>query len=387
MPYFDNNATTSPTTTALDAWLKASRENWQNPSSPYRSAGRVKNHLEACRKKLAGYLDCPASSIVFNSGATEGNNAVFSSFARICPPTARVVISSIEHPSVFETARGIFGDRVEFLPVDELGVLDADKLGEFLDSREVGLVSVMAANNETGVIQPWRKLLDACRRRGIPYHCDATQWMGKMPFDGLSNCDFVTGSAHKFGGPKGVGFMKVSGSHPDFRSLFGGGQESRYRGGTENYPSISGMVCALESAVENLQEVSSDQEARRSNFERELKQQVPGAKIVGEGVPRLWNTVSVIMPKFENTRWVTLLDKRGFIVSTGSACATGKAGPSHVLAAMGFKPDQIQRAVRISGGWHTSVEAWSSLAEAFGEVWGELNSPQRGAGNTIVVSV
>jgi len=224
---------------------------------------------------------------------------------------------------------------------------------------------VMAANNETGVLQPWRPVATLCRQWQIPFLCDAAQWLGKMPARGLGECDFVSGAAHKFGGPKGVGFLKCPTSGPLQPLLLGGKQEEGRRAGTENVPSVLAMMAALQVREQSL--AAGEERPRiawREGVEGSLTAQLPGCVIVGAGADRLWNTVSVLVPKADGQqRWVVKLDKFGYAVSTGSACASGREEPSHVLAAMGYAPDEAGRVLRFSSGWETTEEDWTSLLQ------------------------
>jgi cysteine desulfurase len=233
----------------------------------------------------------------------------------------------------------------------------------------------MTANNETGVIQPWRELRAICQQYKVPFFTDAVQFIGKMPLKGLGECDYVSGAAHKFGGPRGVGFLKIPHRSAITPLLHGGKQEGGRRAGTENVAIIAAMMAAL--AVREKQIALSQHILRgvwRDNFERELLRTLPGTTIVGANVPRLWNTVSALMPDGDRKlQWVTRLDKAGFAVSTGSACTTGKEEPSHVLAAMGIKADKAVRVVRFSAGWETTEADWDSLVKAVAKVHAEMH--------------
>ena len=387
MHYFDYNATTPLSQAAEEAWQKASRENWHNPSSPYRAAARARNLLEDCRERIAAILCCRPECIVFNSGATEGNNAVIGYFAAKAKPRAEILISPVEHPCVMESARASFAGHVKFLDVKSAGVVDVSKLQDMLNNRPVALVCIMAANNETGVLQPWVEAQEICLRQGVPFLCDATQWIGKLPMQSLGKCDFLTGSAHKFGGPKGTGFIKIPDTHTDFIAMHGGSQEAGHRSGTENYPSIASMVTSLEEAAGKIETAQSVQNSRRDNFEKELANALPDVRLIGGEAPRLWNTSSILLPEGKNTRWVLQLDKLGFAVSTGSACATGKDSPSHVLDAMGLSAEEINRVVRVSAGWDTSENAWQALLNGFQKVWQNLRASSDQGGATRVISI
>lgn len=351
--YFDHNATTPLCRAAREAWLRASDECWQNPSSLYRSAGRTAIFLNDVREELAEMFDCDAGRVVFTSGATEANHALFAWLAE--KRAGRVAISAVEHPSVREPAMRFFGDGCVELPVDGNGVVMMP------EDKDVALVSVMAACNETGTIQPWEDVAEWCRSHGVMFHTDATQWIGKVPPGGLAKCDFVTGSAHKFGGPKGVGFLIVDSEESAFRAQSGGRQEFGMRAGTENYPAVAAMMAALREV-----DGKSGDGSFRDDFEKGIVARIKGTRVIGRDGERLWNTSMLIMPEHEHVKWLTRLDRKGFQISTGSACSTGNDGPSHVLQAIGgFDFTEMKRALRISSGWETTGEEWSALLEAF----------------------
>jgi len=364
MPYFDHNATTPLAPVAREAWLQASDEAWQNPASPYRDAARVKIRLDDARARLAEFVGCGPELLVFTSGATEGANAVLAHWARTLPAGSRVAINPTEHPCMLEPAKHFFGERLVWLPVTRDGLVEGAAVKAALEKQPLAGVIVMAANNETGVLQPWAEIAQLCAEAGVECFCDAAQWLGKLPASGLGAVGWVTGSAHKFGGPKGVGFLKRPVGAESFRGQLGGEQQRGHRGGTEDLPGAAALVAALTEVEQNKVWQESERLRWRGQFEQAIRAALPGAVVVGEGAERLWNTVSLRMPHTENLRWVTRLDKLGFQVSTGSACATGKAGPSPVLAAMGLAPDEARRVIRISSGWETTEADWNALAVA-----------------------
>lgn len=371
--YFDYNATTPLRTEAKEVLLKALDNHWLNPSSPYRAAASVHAHLQAAREKIADLFEVHPERVVFNSGATEGNNAVFANWRMALPKDARVAISPTEHPSVLEAAEHYFGDRVEWLRLDSNGAVDPGLLNDLLNNHpQVRAVSIMAANNETGILNEWSEIAEICTKKGIQYHCDASQWIGKLPLNNLNRCDYVTGCGHKFGGPRGVGFIILPKEKTAFHSLFGGAQEFGNRAGTEDVASIIAMVTALEASV---MQTCED----RDVFITELSHRLPAIELVGASANRLWNTVMLILPDFENTRWIRALEKRGFLVSSGSACATGKEGPSPVLAAIGISADKMRRALRISSGWSTSRDDWQALAHAIEESYTAMLDESKGS--------
>lgn len=331
----------------------------------YASAAGAKELLEDCRQRLTDILTCDPEDLVFLSGATEANNAVLAHFAA---KRGKVAVSAIEHPSVREPAAG-----AALIPVLVTGHACLDSLHILLTGSDPPpMVSLMAANNETGVIQPWQEALEMCRRKGIPFHCDAAQWLGKLPAAGLGECDFLTGSAHKFGGPKGVGFLKIRGP---FRWLKGGPQEERRRAGTENLPGIAAMVAALEAREAALAAQLPGPEFRNA-FETLVQRSIPGTHIVAVTSPRLWNTSLLVLPSHANVKWLARLSRMGFEVSTGSACSSG-GGASEVLAAMGLPEDALRRVIRVSALPEHSEEDWLALAAAMAEVHASLRDTDK----------
>ncbi len=379
MLYFDHNATHPLSATAKRAWLDAVENFPANPSSPHRLGQRAEAALGNARARLAGMLGCGADEIVFTSGATESANAVLAQFDDVW-------MSAIEHPCVMEPAKGCkFSDELASAGV---GMAREEKSARLLPSAATGvvappcfdegmpkLVAVMAANNETGVLQPWRDALAVCRAHDVKFFCDAAQWIGRMPATGLGACDFVSGCAHKFGGPQGVGFLKCPANFPPL--LHGGPQEEGRRAGTENVAGVLAMVAALEEREAAIRDGAlRERLAWRTHFENELTASVPETRVLGAGVERLWNTVSVILPETPDCRrrWVVVMDRLGFAVSTGSACASGKEKPSHVLTAMGVRPEDAARALRFSAGWGTTHEDWRALLDGVQTAAREMGS-------------
>ncbi|MFM1556840.1 MAG: cysteine desulfurase family protein, partial [Limisphaerales bacterium] len=377
MIYFDHNATSPLSDAAREAWVDASDRLVGNPSSPHRLGARTEKALADAREQLAGFLGCGALDIVWTSGATESSNMVMYHYAETLAPDAEVWVSAIEHPCVLEAARSHFGECLKTLPVTLSGVLDLDALRERLAERRPGLIAVMAANNETGVLQPWREVREVCAEHDVPFFCDAAQWIGKLPSVGLGECDFVSGCAHKFGGPTGVGFLKCPAQGGVRSQMVGGPQEEGRRAGTENVAGVLSMIAALaEREAALVSDTIIEREAWRNAFAANLAD----ATILGKGEGRLWNTVSALLPGDCRARWVVKLDKAGFAVSTGSACASGKEAPSHVLTAMGLAADETDRVVRFSSGWETTADDWQALAKGVAEVAADFSrGPQPSA--------
>lgn len=374
MIYFDYNATAPVMREAREAWLEVTDKIGGNPSSLHHAGARAAVLLADAREKLAAHLGCNPVDLIWTSGATEANNTVMHHFAQKLGPTGTVWISAVEHSCVFDSAQHYFGGRARLIPVTAEGVIDFDWFTSELADARPGLVAVMAANNETGVIQPWREARVICQQWGVPFFTDAVQFIGKMPLTGLGECDFVSGAAHKYGGPRGVGFLKVPRRSRIAPLLFGGKQEGSRRAGTENVPLIAAMMAALD--VREKQIARGEHLLRkvwRDNFEAALLRAMPETVILGRNQPRLWNTVLALMPEGERKlQWLVRLDKEGFAVSTGSACTSGKEEPSHVLSAMGLKTAQAVRAVRYSGGWETTEADWAALLNAVVKVHGEM---------------
>ncbi|GAA5132962.1 cysteine desulfurase family protein [Prosthecobacter algae] len=376
--YFDYNATTPLSPAARAAWLRASDQHWHNASSLYREAGLTSQALEAAREQFADLLGVEPERVVFTSGATESNNTLFAGLSKCLPADGVVAISAIEHPSVREAARAWLGrGRVIEIPVDDQGVVQPEVLQGILQQHSPALVSLMAANNESGVLQPWEELLEICRESGARFHSDAAQWIGKQPAGQIGTCDYLTGSAHKFGGPKGIGFLILADAEESFPLLHGGPQENSRRAGTENYPAIAAMVAALETATENIKAAQQAQSQHRGSFEAEMKAAFPGLRVISEKASRLSNTSLLVMPRHDNLKWLTRLTRRGFAISTGSACSSGKEGSSVVVQALGASWEELKRVVRVSSGPDTSAEDWQALTAAFSEVGAELDAGGR----------
>ncbi|HBU59373.1 MAG TPA: cysteine desulfurase [Verrucomicrobiales bacterium] len=369
MLYFDHNATTPLCASAKDAWVDAIDRYVGNPSSPHRIGARAERAMADARDKLAGFLGCSPLDIVWTSGATESNNLVLHHCAQALDGDKEVWITAIEHPCVIEATRTHFPNRYKTLPVNSTGVLDLVVLRQKLTKEKPGLIAVMAANNETGVLQPWTEVQQLCSEYQIPFFCDAAQWVGKLPAKGLGACDFVSGCAHKFGGPQGVGFLKCPSRGAVYSQIVGGTQEEGRRAGTENVAGVLSMMAALEKRENQLASgIIQEKEAWRNAFVMSLI----GAEVLGKGQGRLWNTVTALLPGDCQARWVVKLDKAGFAVSTGSACSSGKETPSHVLTAMGVAKEDTDRVVRFSSGWETSAEDWQALVKGVNQVAGEL---------------
>lgn len=347
---------------ALEAFIETADRHWHNPSSPYRAAADAHRCLERCRKEAADLLGIDPSSLIFTGNATRATNLLLGWVARN-HPGATIVTSAIEHPSVLEPARHLFARHCK-LPPEANGRIEPGAIRQALESEQPVLLSLMAANNETGALQPWEEAAETASALGVPIHIDAAQWVGKQPLQALSKATFVTASAHKFGGPKGAGFMILDTTRTLPNLAPGGQQENGIMSGTENLPAIAATTAALIDAEQNRQERTSLWIEGRSRMLQRLRNRLPDAfQTVVQGDNCLANTTSLIAPHANATRWILKLDKLGYQISSGSACSTGSENPSHVLQAMGVSTEDARRALRISA-WDTTVDDFENLADA-----------------------
>jgi cysteine desulfurase len=368
--YLDWNATTPLRPEAREA-MAAAWELCGNPSSVHAEGRRARKMVEEARATLAGAVGALPRNVIFTSGGTEANALALTPGLRRGSglPVERLLVSAIEHASVLSGGR-FPADAIGTIGVTGEGLLDLDRLRATLDGAPPALVSVMLANNETGAVQPVAQVAEIVHAAGGLLHVDAIQAFGKMRFDiNAVNADLVTLSAHKIGGPKGIGAVilaeGVTGLEPLLR---GGGQELGRRAGTENVTGIAGFGAAAKAAMGALSGDAVRLEALRARLERGLRQ-APGVIVFSETVPRLPNTTLFTVPGLKAETAVIGFDLEGIAVSSGSACSSGKVQPSHVLEAMGFGPKLAQGAVRLSLGWSTSeadvdrcLEAWRKLA-------------------------
>jgi cysteine desulfurase len=354
--YLDHNATAPTRPEAVAAMVEALRDP-ANASSVHGFGREARRRLEAARRRLAEQVNADPAGIVFTSGGTEANNLALHG---VGGPT---LVSAIEHASVLDPV-----PQAERVPVGEDGVVDLPSLERKLMAGRPRLVSVMLANNETGVVQPVSEVAELAHRHGALLHVDAAQALGRMPVDMCTTAaDLMTLSAHKMGGPPGVGALAI---RPDITLLprqFGGAQEGRRRGGTENLPAILGWVAALDAH-------QPDEPVRmrslRDALERAVRVHHPSVTILGRDSFRLPNTTCLLAPGLDSSTQLMVLDLAGVAVSSGSACSSGKVGPSHVLKAMGLGDTMARCAIRISLGWNSTeddvdsfVAAWCSLVD------------------------
>lgn len=368
--YLDHNATTPLRPQARQAMM-AALDMGGNPSSIHSEGRAARALVEKARKSIADALGVIAPMVVFTGVGTEANN-----FAIKGAQVDRIIISDVEHSCVLEAARAT-GKPVEIIPVDNNGVIALEILAATLASSHEdtfapsgkALVSVMLANNETGVIQPVAQAAEMTNRNGGVFHTDAVQALGKIPVNfGLLGVDMMTLSAHKVGGPQGVGALIMRDGVTLDKYIHGGGQELGRRGGTENVAAIAGFAAAVTEAVNENTKKESNTRHLRDLFESKLQEVSPDIVIFGQGVERLPNTSYIALKGMKAQTTLINLDLEGIAVSTGSACSSGKVTGSRVLASMGVNDELRECALRVSFGW-TSTER---DVEKFIEIWQQL---------------
>ena len=362
--YLDNNATTAIDPAVLESMRPFLEEFFANPSSGYEFAGQVREAIEEARQQVADLLGCEADEIVFTSGGTESNNTAFHSALRAVPDRRHVVTTAVEHSAVLRPAKDLEnrGYAVTFLDVDKSGQLNLNQLVDAV-RPDTALVSVMWANNETGVIFPIEEIAAIAREKKVSFHTDAVQAAGKIEIKlGDIPLQFLSISGHKLHGPKGVGALYVN-RRARFRPLLlGGSHENNRRAGTENAASIIGLGKAAEIARAKMREEQVRVCRMRDRFEQCLLERISGARVNGVGADRLPNTSSIMFDGIESDAALLMLDQKNVCCSAGSACRTGSLKPSHVLSAMGLIGDEARGSLRFSfGRFNTEAEVDRAL--------------------------
>jgi cysteine desulfurase len=358
--YFDYNATTPLDPRVREAMLPFLDEVWGNPSSIHHVGRKARALLDDARDRAANVLGCKPGEVIFTSGGTESVNlALFGAARRLKSKGRHLITSSIEHPAVLHSCQYLSrneGFEVTVLPVNPEGFVSPDSLKETLRPDTI-LVSIMAANNEIGTIQPVAELGALCRERGVLFHTDAVQWFGKEPFDGIHqfNADLVSICGHKFHGPKGAGALFCrSPLHPE-PLLFGGSHENERRAGTENLAAIMGFVLALELFVRQPVFSKPDLTPLSGRLIAAIDR-IPGARFVGSRHQRLTNTVSLVVEGADSIALLAGLDLEGICASSGSACSAGSLEPSHVISALGLNDSLAGSLIRFSLGRKSSLD-------------------------------
>lgn len=356
--YFDNNATTRIAPEVAESMNPFLREFWGNPSSAYHFGSQVAKHVEDARAKVAALLNADPKEIVFTSCGTESNNAAIHSALVTNPKKKHVITTAVEHSANINFGEYLQkqGYEVTFLPVEPDGSLDIHLLEKSI-RPDTAIVSVMYANNETGVIFPIEEIAAICRSKGVLFHTDAVQTPGKIRLDVKNlGCDFLSLSAHKLHAPKGIGCLYVKRRTKFQPYVIGGHQERGKRGGTENVPHIIAFGRAAELAMEKLGEENTRVRALRDRLENTILSTIPNTIRNGAKDARLPNTTNIAFEFVEAEAVLLLLDQLGICASSGSACTTGSLDPSHVLTAMGLSPMRARGCVRFSLGIYNTDE-------------------------------
>ena len=365
--YFDHNATTPLHPAALDAMTRALAENFGNASSVHTFGQQAKGLLDEARARVAALIGAQPAEIVFTAGGTEADNFAIRGAAEALEPRGRrhIVTSAIEHEAVLNTCRALErrGWRVTYVAPTPAGVVEPEAVAQALDA-DTAIVSVMHANNETGVLQPIAAIAELARRAGALVHTDAVQSAGKVPVDvGELGVDLLSISAHKLSGPKGAGALWIRRGTRIAPVLTGGRHERNRRAGTENVPALVGFGVAAEVAGDALPQYAGRVAALRDRIEQGIRAVVPGTEVNGAGAPRVPNTTNISFERVEAESLLIGLDLDGIAVSTGSACSSGTLEPSHVLRAMRLPQWRTQSAIRFSlGASNTDAEVDRLLA-------------------------
>lgn len=353
MIYLDYNATTPLCAPAWGAMQPYFGRHFGNPSSVHRAGRETRAAVDDARDELAALLRVKPHELVFTSGGTESNNLALLGLARNLAPNGKHLISNrAEHHAVLHTLEHLEqreGFEITWLDLSRDGLIDPDALAEAIRPETI-LVSIMTANNETGVIQPMAEIAERCRSRGVLLHSDMVQSFGKLETD-LNGIDAASFAAHKFHGPKGAGFLYLRAGLPIDRIQFGGSHEGERRPGTENVAAIAGMAAAARFITAKC----PNELALRDKLETGIHRIFPAAQVNGAGAPRLDNTLNVSFPGHSSETLLMALDLEGICASSGSACMVGSVVASHVLLAMGLTPEEAGSAIRFSLGQETTA--------------------------------
>jgi cysteine desulfurase len=377
MIYLDYNATTPLCVAAWRAMRPYFERYFGNPSSVHRAGRETRAAIDDARDRLAALLGVKPHEIIFTSGGTEANNLGLLGLARRLAPKGKHLIGNrAEHHAVLHTLEHLEkreGFEVTWLDISSEGLIDPDEL-EGAIRRDTTLVSVMTANNETGVIQPTTEISERCRKHDVLLHSDMVQSFGKSPTR-LAGIDAASFGAHKFYGPKGAGFLYLRAGLPIDRIQFGGSHEGERRPGTENAPAIVGMAVAAEEVLRDLPNEQEREAELRDQLWRGIERVFPAAQLNAGQALRLANTLNVSFPGFSSETLLMALDLEGVCASSGSACMVGSVVASHVLIAMGRSPESAASAIRFSLGKETTAPEIEQTIEAIERILRRLNSP------------
>ena len=372
--YLDNNATTRVAPEVVEAMLPYLTEQWGNPSSAYTFGKKAGHAVAEAREKVAALINANPREIIFTSCGTESNNAAINSALTSQPGKRHVITTVVEHSANIQFGQTLEkrGCEVTWIPVDRAGQLDVHEIHEAI-REDTAIVSVMLANNETGVIYPVEEIAAICRAKGVLFHTDAVQTPGKLKLDVKAmEVDFLSLSAHKLHAPKGIGVLYVRKGVSFQPYVMGGGQEQGRRGGTENVANMVAFGKAAEIAVASLEENLDRIRALRDRMEEGIISSIEGVTRNGAKEPRLANTSNLSFTNCEAEAILLLLDREGICASSGSACTTGSMAPSHVLTAMGLTPELAMGAVRLSLSKYSTDEEVDHLLAKMPEIVSKL---------------
>lgn len=363
--YLDHNATTPVLSEVIEAMEPFFREDWGNPSSSYKFGSKLKGIIEAARSQVANLIEANPREIIFTSCATESNNAAINAALRANPQKRRIITSAVEHSSVLNYCKALERDgiRVTYLPVDRDGLLNLANL-ESAITDDTAVVSLMWANNETGVLFPVEQIAQICISHGVLFHCDAVQAVGKIAIDVQQiPVDYLSISGHKLNAPKGIGALFVRRRKPFTPLIYGGHQERGLRGGTESVPLIVGFGKAAEFARKRMPRYADKVRPLRDRLEKEILEMIPDTELNGHPTERLANTTNIIFQGVQSEALLLLLDKMGVCASSGSACLADSDEPSHVVKAMKPENEASQQMIRFSLGANNTTKEISTALE------------------------
>jgi len=374
--YVDNNATTKVDPQVLDAMLPYFNDFYGNPSSMHSFGGEVAHKIDEARTKVASLINASPDEIVFTSCGTESDSTAIHAAISSATDKKHIITSRVEHPAVKNLCEHLSkkGYRVTFVPVDRKGMLDVDYLYNSL-TDDTAIVSLIWANNETGMIFPIQELSKVIKNKGIVFHTDAVQAVGKLPIDvSNSEIDMLSISGHKIHAPKGIGALYVRKGTRFSPFLIGGHQESGRRGGTENVAYIIGLGKASELAANHMGQMTTHVGKLRDKLENELLKQIPNAMLNGDTKNRLPNTTSISFEYVEGESILLMMDELGICASSGSACTSGSLEPSHVLRAMGIPFTAAHGSIRFSLGIYSTEEEIDFIVEKLPPIIGNLRN-------------
>jgi cysteine desulfurase len=372
--YLDNNATTRVADEVREAMIPYLCDLYGNPSSMHTFGGQVHRKIENAREHVAAMINADPEEIIFTSCGTESDNTALMSALLSRPERRHIITTRVEHPAVLNFCKTMArrGYRVTFLPVDTLGRLDLDELGSSI-TDDTAIMSIMHANNESGVIFPVKEIASIVKSKGALFHTDAVQTVGKIPVDVKKiPCDMMSLSGHKMHAPKGVAALYIKRGTPFSPYIIGGHQESGRRGGTENVASIIGFGKAGELAREHVQSGSSTMKDLRDRLQQVLLDSCPGTRVNGDPLNRIPNTLNISFEYVEGEAILLRLNEYNVCASSGSACTSGSLEPSHVLRSMGVPYTAIHGSVRFSLSRYSTDEEIAFVLEKLPPIINEL---------------